>query len=262
MSLLPNEELVITSISKMRRMSESDARKLQGAGVKIDFVIGVSDNSRASLAQNSVNKLAQGSPQLLSQFSRQLDQELSMRGKQPVRLPANAIQVAQPKTTVNQYANGGGNYSPQMGGNSYQAGSSYQAPTPYGSSGSNDAAAAPEAAKADNSTLLAVIIGAFVLGFLALACYMTKSKSQSSGQYGVEQPPDGYASKVASLDNQWQHENQGQQYQQQQAGQYEGGQQYGGQYGGQQQQQQQYGGYDQGQGGYGGPQYGYEQKGW
>ena len=101
MGLTQSEELVITSISKLGRQL-SEGRNLQSGGVKIDFVIGVSDSARASITQSKVTQLASGSPALAMQFSQTLDSQLQQRGQPPARIPANAMAFSAPVQEQNR----------------------------------------------------------------------------------------------------------------------------------------------------------------
>jgi hypothetical protein len=100
LKLTAAEELIITSISKMRRTLEATSRNLQSTGVKIDFVLGVSNPQRASAQQSALTDLSSGKQTTLMQFVVQLDVELTQRGKTPVRLDASAIAFTQPSVST------------------------------------------------------------------------------------------------------------------------------------------------------------------
>lgn len=141
---------------------------------------------------------------MVMQFSAQLDAELEKRGQPAVRLPATALAFTPPTQRT-----GGPS---QAGSAATSWGSSSTAWTMGGSSDNAEAAPAAEA-NSDTGVVLGVVIGAFAMGFLALALYMMQAKKQQEqwaedGQWN-EPAPDMYASKVAALDNQWMHENAG-----------------------------------------------------
>jgi hypothetical protein len=207
LQLLPSEELIVTAISKVNRKLAEEKRNLQAAGVKIDFVVGVSSTERAQLANNAVGQMSAGSSALLSRFAQQLDQELAKRGQAPVNLPVSALTVAQPVATATGYGsaqqNGAAANMPLFQGGSWNAAANDFGADSAGKSEDN------KSSGSNTGVVMGVVIGAFAMGFLALAIYMTNSRRAEAQQMGEGQwQPDMYASKVASLDNQWMQEHQ------------------------------------------------------
>ena len=93
LTLNEEEELIITKISRLLGGESSAAggdegrRGLQsGGGVKIDFVIGVSDPGRAKKARSNMLLLSSGQEAFVAAFSKALDTELEKRGEQPIGL--------------------------------------------------------------------------------------------------------------------------------------------------------------------------------
>jgi hypothetical protein len=199
LQLLPSEELIITAISKVGRKLSEEKRALQASGVKIDFVVGVSSTERAQLANSQVGQMAQGSQALLARFSQQLDQELAKRGQQPVNLPVSAFAFATPVASATGYGSGAQQQSGSSNMPLFEG--SWSAATNDLSADSSSAAKDKESS--DTGVVMGVVIGAFAMGFLGLAIYMSSSRKAEAHQQHQEWQPDMYASKVASLDNQW-----------------------------------------------------------
>jgi hypothetical protein len=223
LALRNDEEIVITSISKVgRKLSEKQdkSRQLQSSGVKVDFVVGLTDASRAQASRASLTSLASGGQAITNKFVTQLDSELVGRGKQPVRLSAADMAFTQPEQTaqstvwqasnpnaVSQQSSGGstlyqanqyqGQYSHQ-----YQPGSMGQHSQPQSSS------TVVESKSSSSNTMLLALGGALLLAMLAFLVY-NKGKSSPEMHYEAnqaghnEQVPDVYASKVAQLDQDW-----------------------------------------------------------
>jgi len=197
MSLTPQEDLFITSISKLGRQLEQ-ARSLQAGGVKVDFVIGVNDEARAAVAQTKVTQLASGSTALAMQFSAVLDQELRKRGQAPVALPATAMAFSPPTKTANAYR-------PTV--QVYQAQGQHQQQSGAWGMGSQQTSTAPaDASSGDDRLILGLVLGAFAMGIMGFVMFMHFSKQQVQANDGMyhEESPDMYASKVAALDQNWQ----------------------------------------------------------
>ena len=188
LALQADEELVITSITAARR-----GRSLQEGGVKIDFVIGVSDSSRATVSQSKLNQLSTGSPALVQAFSTQLDQQLQARGQAPVALPAAAMafQPAQVQQKV-QTAGGVWVLPTQVNNNYYQQQPQAQQATTTSSSTKDS--------KDDNSSML-LILGVAIAALL-LIIVVQRGKSMSSAAPAAAEPQDqSYSNKIAGLDN-------------------------------------------------------------
>lgn len=134
----------------------------QATGVKIDYVIGLSDQSRAQAAKNKMDTLSSGSSILMAAFSRQLDQELAKRGKAPIQLDASNMQFSQATVSLTQQRSGGGAAET----------SSYQAAALFDTD-EDDKKVAPAATEAASSGtdqgILIVVICALVFGFLAVS---------------------------------------------------------------------------------------------
>ena len=205
MGLMQSEELVITSISKLGRQL-SEGRNLQSGGVKIDFVIGVSDSARASITNSKVTQLASGSPALAMQFSQTLDANLQQRGQPPAQIPANSMAFSAPvqeqnayrpaQTATQMYSNQGAAAMNQQQGSSsivYQNQQSDTAETPQGS----------------DNMLMGLVLGAFLMGIMGVIMFMYFSKQKAASaaqQEWHEEKPDLYASKVAAFDQNWEHD--------------------------------------------------------
>jgi hypothetical protein len=194
MGLTAAEELVITSISSLGR--QLSGRQLQsGGGVKIDFVIGVDDQARASIAESKVNQLASGSPALAMQFSAVLDQELQSRGAAPIALPVTSMAFSPATKTMNTYS---------------QATQVYQHQGSANYNGQQQQQTQPQ--ESGDRLILGLVIGAFFMSVMGFVMYMQMNKKQAAQHHEEhwedEQSPDAYASKVAALDNSWQHETQ------------------------------------------------------
>lgn len=184
LELRPSEELVITKISAA---APRKGRKLQ-AGVKVDFVVGVSDRDRAVTASNALNALAVGSPAVVTQFVVSLDQQLAALGKPTVSLAASDLifEAPQALTTVGSSA-------------SWSAGEQQQSSAIFrGSSVENE-----EAAKSSGSgsvpILLALlcVVGLLIVG--ALFAYRNKLQGQEVGKNNWEQGASShYNAKVAA----------------------------------------------------------------
>jgi hypothetical protein len=228
LELTPEEELVITAIKSMGMGQSTGAgmggrqRQLQVGGVKIDFILGLNDATAANVAKGMVSRLASGSPSMVLAFSATLDQELIAAGQPAVNMPATAMQFTPPTVRDGQ--------SRYQGQSLGSGGFGWEADTVGGSSASKDDD--EEVVEEDGNTgvILGVIIGCFVMGFMALGMWMMRSKQpaehwgEDQGQHwgpkhghgeewgheghGHHGPPDMYASKVAALDNQWSHEQQ------------------------------------------------------
>jgi hypothetical protein len=192
MGLSSDEELLITSISKLGRQLAAERKLQSGGGVKIDFVIGVNDQARASIAENKVTQLASGSPALAMQFAAVLDQELQARGQAPVALSVNDMAFAAPTKTMNTYTQSTQVYSASGSGSGYN--------------NQNNVQQAPS----DNSNdgmLMGLIVGAFAMSIMGFVMFMYFSKQQAkahSAEWKEEPTEDVYASKVAALDTNWQ----------------------------------------------------------
>jgi hypothetical protein len=194
MGLTAAEELVITSISSLGR--QLSGRQLQsGGGVKIDFVIGVDDQARASIAESKVSQLASGSPALAMQFSAVLDQELQSRGAAPIALPVTSMAFAAPTKTMNTYS---------------------QSQQVYSYSGSSGAAQQQQQQQqqqaSDDRLILGLALGACFMSMMGFIMYtqMNKNGAATAQHYHEEESPDAYASKVAALDSSWQDHGEGQ----------------------------------------------------
>jgi hypothetical protein len=192
MGLSSDEELLITSISKLGRQLAAERKLQSGGGVKIDFVIGVNDQARASIAENKVTQLASGSPALAMQFAAVLDQELQARGQAPVALSVNDMAFAAPTKTMNTYTQSTQVYSASGSGYNNQ----------------NNVQQAPADNSSNDGMLMGLIVGAFAMSIMGFVMFMYFSKQQakahSSAEWKEEPTEDVYASKVAALDTNWQ----------------------------------------------------------
>lgn len=105
LGLVAGEDLVITKISaaRARQLSVAEAgRKLQQTGsVKVDFVVGVSSNDRAVVANQGLTSLTSGNPTVLAGFAAQLDQDLQARGAAPVALNPAQVRFSPPMSAQN-----------------------------------------------------------------------------------------------------------------------------------------------------------------
>ena len=79
LSLQADEDLVITAINRARRLQAGAA----GAGVRIQFTVGVNDQSRADTAAASIQALS-SAPAMIQMFTQILDNQLEARGVEPV----------------------------------------------------------------------------------------------------------------------------------------------------------------------------------
>jgi hypothetical protein len=175
----------------------AERRSLQAGGIKIDFVIGVSDSSRAMQASSKVNMLASGSPAVIAQFSVALDQALVARGQAPIQLPANAVAFSGAKQVQKSAAGASYTYSAQ--------GTPLWSNAPTVTKKDSDSSSSDD----KNSTiLLAFLGGACLMGFLALAMYLKHVKSAIHHDDHNDANADAYANKVANLDSQWHGEEQ------------------------------------------------------
>jgi hypothetical protein len=212
LSLRADEELVITSISKIgRQLAEDETRKLQAAqGVRIDFTVGVQDPARALQSKTALKNLSSGNESVIRKFSQQLDQELQQRGKAPVNLPISSMSFAQPEQREVQLWSNNRASSPQT--NNY--GQNTAAYNPYGSQAQNPAQTHTTVKKSSSSsTILLAMGGIAIVGLLFFLAY-NKGKAASGqagnghmahhGAHQMQAPvEDAYASKVASMDADW-----------------------------------------------------------
>jgi hypothetical protein len=74
LGLSPAEDLIITSITTARRLAEQ--RELSSGSAKIDFIVGVSDNSRATAASAALRDLSSGSAMVVQSFTSTLNSNL------------------------------------------------------------------------------------------------------------------------------------------------------------------------------------------
>lgn len=112
LGLVAGEDLVITRISaaRARQLSAAEAgRKLQqnAGSVKVDFVVGVSSNDRAVVANQGLTSLTSGNPTVLAGFAAQLDQDLQSRGAAPVALNPAQVRFSPPMSAQNVASVGG-----------------------------------------------------------------------------------------------------------------------------------------------------------
>lgn len=66
-------------------------------GVRIVFIIGVTNREAFEAVKTGVQSLSIGSPRMLASFISTLDRELQLEGKEPVELDATSIVVKQPR---------------------------------------------------------------------------------------------------------------------------------------------------------------------
>jgi hypothetical protein len=103
LSLRADEDLVITKISAARRMEET--RKLQeGGSVKIDFIVGLAQTSRATQAQSALTALSSGQANAVQTFTTQLDSQLQAAGKPVVALSPQAVAFSAPRAETRPQA--------------------------------------------------------------------------------------------------------------------------------------------------------------
>ena len=191
LSLRADEELVITSITAARR-----GRSLQQGGVKIDFVIGVSDSSRATASQSALNQLSSGSPALVQAFSTQLDQQLQARGQAPVALPAAAM-AFQPAQVQQKVQTAGGVWVLPT----QQTTNNYYGQQPQQVAASSSSSSKKDSSSDDNSSML-LILGVAIAALL-LIIVVQRGKSMSAAPAAAAEPAhdQSYSSKIAGLDN-------------------------------------------------------------
>lgn len=77
LGLTASEDLVITSIIAARRL---ETRELQASSAKIDFIVGVADNSRAQSASSALTQLASGNSNVVQSFTATLNTNLRYSG--------------------------------------------------------------------------------------------------------------------------------------------------------------------------------------
>jgi hypothetical protein len=154
-------------------------------GVRIVFIIGVTNKDRFESSKVAVQQLSNGNPMITAQFIATLDRELQLEGKEPVSLDAAAIVVKQPKVEI----------TPAV-----EAGALDDEPKDEGKKQSAGSVVAP-VAKAEESSdtgliVLAVIIGA--LGLIGLVMYYSHLNKKL--MMGAQDP---YQSKITQMDDQW-----------------------------------------------------------
>jgi hypothetical protein len=204
--LRADEELVITSISKVGRQLAEKQRNLQSGGVRIDFTVGVQDQARALQSKTALSNLSSGNESTLRNFSQQLDAELRVRGKAPVNLPLSSMAFAQPEQREVQVWQ---NNSPSgISPTGQQQQSSSMGVLPGASnSGSTTSTISQSSSDSSSSTVLLAMGGMALLSLLIFVAY-NKGKSATGKTGGAhEQMPapvdDAYASKVAAMDSDW-----------------------------------------------------------
>lgn len=82
------------------------ARQLQAGGIRIDYVIGVTDPDRAAQAEQTMATLSSGKTSMIENFAQELDKQLVKRGKEPIKLEASSFKFGKPKKSVKASANG------------------------------------------------------------------------------------------------------------------------------------------------------------
>jgi hypothetical protein len=205
MDLSPSEEVIITGVKRLGGAAQTSAagagrqRQLQGVdGVRIDYVIGLSDQTRAQAATAKLDILAKGSATLMRKFGQELDKELQKRGKTPVRITPEKMQFTEGKVSLT--AGKGGTVNSD---GSFQAAIKYDPSEDDADSAGTDAGSGSD--KGGSQGILIAIIAALVVGFLALAGYIVLSRKRQGDDWGTQ---ENYNSKVASADGQWNYDNQ------------------------------------------------------
>lgn len=170
-------------------------------GIKIDFVVGVSDQSRAMASAGQLNQLASGSPALVMKFASTLDSELVARGAAPVALSANSLAFTQAKQ-VAKSTDGTYAAAPAAAGSSTAWSS-----RGFFVGGSSDASASSEDEKKDSKDdkngliLMAFLGGACLMGLVAICMYVKHVKKGDASHDAAG--ADTYNAKVANLDGGW-----------------------------------------------------------
>jgi hypothetical protein len=190
LGLNADESLVITNIAAASRRLSTAERTLQqqGAGVKINFTVGLKDAERVSASQSLLTMLSSGVPALLTVFSSTLDTELQARGQPRVNLSAAAVSFSAP--TVNQISS---------------ASSGAQSGTAVASTWSTDVSqsSSPVSKTTVKDSSTSTLLLGVVIGFVLIGGYLMTRKSQKPAQQSgadVNGVNDAYASKTANLD--------------------------------------------------------------
>ena len=175
LQLLPNEDLVITKITAARRgLAPSTLRLLQAAGVKIEFVVGVSDKLRAQTANSALTALSQGEASVVQQFSLELDQNLQRSGKNTVSLPVSALSFKAPVATVTATGAGAALSLAQSSGNDGSVSESV-------SKSSDD--------DADTTTIMILVFAfigtSMIMIWAGLACGIVVKEDETGKQYAL-----------------------------------------------------------------------------
>jgi hypothetical protein len=182
LQLLPDEELIIQSISAARQLAEEKKRQLQ-SGVNIVFTIGVSNPQRAAASQGKLNLLSQGNSAVLATFVQTLDSELQNRGQ-----PAANINPAQMVFSAPTQSNA----TPQ------------QIMPAQGLFLTTNVQTTETSKKSESSSGSGIIIGAIAVAILALAFAAYQkgvNSAKASASSGGAAPQDAYSAKVAHLDH-------------------------------------------------------------
>jgi hypothetical protein len=188
LSLLPSEDLVITSISQARQLQPNQRSLQSSQGVKVEFTVGLSDPQRVQVSQQTLTNLASGSsPQLLSVFSQKLDAQLELRGKPKLQLSPASFVFAQPVTKQKQV-------SPSASGANFPA-TSYGTYNQQGQQTQQNTSSKTES----SSGASGLVVVLFVAVGIALAVYLIGAKKASPNTDGAAGAPDAYASKIAEF---------------------------------------------------------------
>jgi hypothetical protein len=179
LSLRADEDLAITQISAARRMGET--RKLQeGGSVRIDFVVGLTQTSRATQAQSALTALSSGQANAVQTFTTQLDTQLQAAGKPVAALSPKAVAFSAPRAETSSQA------SPAVLGSAPSAAWSWtptaaaqpqQQYNPYFVSQQQGAqSASASSKKEDSGAPLPLILGCSAVGLVLLFCALGKCR--------------------------------------------------------------------------------------
>jgi hypothetical protein len=229
LQLQAGEELVITGITKINRRhlstlvsrSSKTERKLQSGGVRIDFTVGVKNQSRAFSSKSMLSQLASGSSSIVSKFTQSLDTQLERRGAAPIGLDSSSLTFAAPEQKEIQLwsSSRGGSSAGSMAANTpmmnqrpMSSSQNYQSSQQQNMGGQTKTTTIQESSDS-SSSLVYVMIGVFAITVLMVIAYNSGKKNNMNSEKGTPMPftaqnmatnaPDAYASKVAAMDAQW-----------------------------------------------------------
>jgi hypothetical protein len=191
LGLTASEDLVITSISAARRLEE---RELQASSAKIDFIVGVADNSRAQNASSALSQLASGSAMVVQSFTATLNTNLRNRGKATVQIEPSQIRFTLATTTVSAAVQQNTNSGYGMNSFSFSNSAGVQSST------SDDQASTTTTVVKESSNTSMLIIVVLVVA-AAAALYLLASRKSATAKNQATDPAEtydnNYSSKVA-----------------------------------------------------------------